>query len=299
MALSRDAHAVHLLAMRAKGLAVLVAVLGFMTLVSFWAVYYWPLLLVIVLLVVSVHSFRIATSGLAFRSYSSIFLGRELMLVLFALAHLLCFGEAVCGVILAILSDDPLRTVFQVVSSVTGVISLVVLFFLQATLRYLNSPALAPAGVISAVGPPPDSISYPGMVRSAVVHDPLAHGDVRSHFPYYDERSRSRSPRGSVVLAAQRRSPTRSVIASELTPSPSFRTPAPQTVVPVEGIEEMRWEAAYTSGRGTASSFSHLPFDTSRSALRPVAPPPTQEYRYHLPHENQPSFRASLYPERR
>lgn len=166
----------YLLMVRSRVLSLTCAFLGLMTFVSFWALYFWPVLLAFLLLYVGVVSFKLSGHGESFGvllMQSSLLANREVYVGAFVIAFVLSIAECIVGLVLAIYSDSSTRTAFQVVAVVTGALSMIVLFLLQATLRFADRIAtgggqLRQAAPVWRAAPPTPNF---------VVHHPQPYGD--------------------------------------------------------------------------------------------------------------------------
>ncbi|CUG43135.1 transmembrane protein, putative [Bodo saltans] len=149
--------AMHYLRARTKALCFLTGFLGLITFVSFWALYYWPIACAFMLLYLAFVCYREAagygslSSNWAF-SRSGLFVGRELIFVVFGLCFLLCLAEVVVGIILCVVLDGATQVIFCAIGAVTGGLSIVAMYLLNRSLKYLEAPVLT---MQPSIGPPP------------------------------------------------------------------------------------------------------------------------------------------------
>jgi hypothetical protein len=291
--------AMYYLRVRTKALCYLTAFLGLMTFVSFWALYYWPIACAFMLLYLAFVCYREAagygalSSNWAF-SRSGLFVGRELIFVVFGICFLLCLAEVVVGIVLCVVLDGATQVIFCAIGAVTGGLSLVAMYLLNRSLKYLAAPVLT---MHPSIGPPP-VVAYPTTAPPVYYYDesyPQQRGPSMGGEPYAmiaqpvvdaferggSPSRRPPSPRRVQFEPTDDRKTAYTVSSVPPTQQHTGRT-SPTSVIPPAGLAEIG--AVYHSPRTTA--FTSPP-------MRMPYPYPTQQM------GSGTSPRSSLYPERR
>jgi hypothetical protein len=257
-------NAVHYLRVRAKVLCGVIALFGVFTFVSFWAMFYWTILIAFMMVYLSIVCFREAAHFGAIRSpwgfSGGLFVGRELVVVLCGVTMLLCFAESVVGVILCITESDATRVVFQAIGATTGVVSLAALILLHTTLKHLEAPLMNVAH-----GPPPAG-------GTVCYYDSQPQPAVRLQTqPVIDSFQRSfrlpqRRPPSPRRVTFEPDDPTRA--------DPIAQSPRP-FVIPPAGLEEMDNYDMQRSRR-TPPGPPHAPFGSPMPRVPAPYPYPAQ-----------------------